>query len=217
MNNSRILTIDDLPAMMRIYDSQDNLLKVKKTVHIDEHYRKILPLYLNDNPSMIAFGAFDGDQMIAFSTLNVWDLLPHWTMGLFHTDAASINLMHDIESISMLKDYMSVYAESRSLYTGYSISTMSALSTRAWQQLQLEGTNNNLWDNDCLRYDITIEEIVAPYTGSRSYTFSSTLGILEGLNDIPLVITRWSVKNKYRLTDISKSCIKRFNKLAEHK
>lgn len=217
MNNSRMLTVDDLPEMIRVYASQDNLLKIKKTVHIDAHYRKILPLYLNDNPSMIAFGAFDGDRMIAFSTLNVWDLLPHWTMGLFHTDAASINLMHDIELISMLKDYMTVYAESRRLYTAYSISTVSALSTRAWQQLQLEGTNNSLWDNDSLRYDITIEEIIAPYIGSNSYTFSSTLGILEGLNDIPLVITRWSVKHKYRLTDISKSCIKRFNKLAEHK
>ena len=73
----RKLTIADTEQMLQVYDSQSSLLKIKKTKHIDLHYRKILPLYLANDIGVSAFGNFSDDgELMAFSTISTWAILP---------------------------------------------------------------------------------------------------------------------------------------------
>ena len=210
----RKLTERDLPEMFRVFDSQDNLLKIKKTVHLDLHYKKIMPTYTDNNPTVAAMGVFDGDRLIAFTTYNEWKNLPYWTMGLFYIDAERVNEIHRVDVAGDLKDTLAIYAASRRIYTGFSISTISALNIRAWQQLHLKNTDCSLWEGDSLRYDITIEEIVPPFSTSKNIVFGQMIGIIEGRHTVPLVISRWTLKDRYRQHNISDRCLKRINKLS---
>lgn len=210
----RKLTITDLPEIVRVYDSQDNILKIKKTTHIDLYYYRVLKLFVSGDPTMCAFGSFDGDRLIAFSTCNLWATLPYWTIGLFYTDSEYITSIHNVDITGVLKAFITSYAEARRMYTAYSISTINALGARAWQQEQIKGHSNAMWSGDAPRYSITIEEIIPPFSNSKNGTFGQMLGITEGLNTVPLVVTKWTLSNEFRNHQISKKHTKRLNKLS---
>lgn len=215
----RKLNAVDLPEILRVYDSQDNILKIKKTIHMDLHYRKAFRLFVNSDPTMVAYGIFDNDKLIAFSTCGLWSTLPYWTIGLFYIDASYITSVHNIDIAGKLKIAIAEYAESKKLYTGFSIATINAMEIRAWQQTKANLTHIDmvtpLWAGNDLRYDITIEEIIPPFAQSTHRMFGQLLGITEGRNTVPLVVTRWSLLNKHRELSISEKHIKRFNKLSD--
>ena len=211
----RKLSKQDLIQMFRVFDSQDNLLKIKKTNHIARHYKKVIPSYVDENPSSCAFGVFDNDRLIAFSTYNVWATLPYWTLGLFYTDSAYITSLHSVDSIGILKAAITEYAESKGMYTSYSIATLSALNIRVWQHSTIQHSEipNPMWNGNDMRYEAVVEEIIPPYSISKYYTFGQMLGIVEGLNSVPLVVTKWTLANKYRNHTVSEKHTKRLNKL----
>lgn len=213
---TRRLDNTDLPEILRVYNSQDNILKIKKTIHIDLHYKKSFRLYVNGDPTMGAYGVFDDNKLIAFSTYNIWTTLPYWTMGLFYIDTSYIATVHNIGIAETLKSALVEYAESNRVYTAFSIATINAAGMRAWQHSNLRDSDTitPLWAGNQLRYDITIEEIIPPFAQSKYRTFSQMLGITEGCNSVPLVVTKWSLLNKYRTLSISEKHIKRLNKLS---
>jgi len=212
----RKLTITDLPEMLRVYNSQDNILKIKKTTHIDIYYYRVLKVFASNDHTLVAFGSFDGDRLIAFSTCNIWTNLPYWTIGLFYIDAEYVSAIHSIDIAGALKSAITQYAESKKLYTGYSISTINALNIRSWQQTNLKDSNiiTPLWEDNEIRYNITVEEIILPFGHSKNRTFGQMLGITEGFNTVPLIVTRWTLVNKFRTLSVSEKHMKRLNKLA---
>lgn len=210
----RKLGQQDLAQMFRVFDSQDYLLKIEKTNNIAQYYKKMLLLFVSDNPSSCAFGVFDNDRLIAFSTYNLLATLPCWSMGLFYTDSAYITSLHNTETIGILKIALVEYAESRRIYTAFSIATLNALGIRAWQHSTAQHSMLwPMWDGTDARYEVTVEEIIPPYSSSRYSTFGQMLGIVEGMNSVPLVVTKWTLANKYRNHALSVRHTKRLDKL----
>lgn len=203
----RKLTIADTEQMLQVYDSQPSLLKIKKTKHIDLHYRKILPLYLANDIGVSAFGNFNSDgELMAFSTISTWAILPFATIGLFFANKKYIHHLHEDSIMTRLTEEMIRYAESVNITAVYAAVTLNAAVTRGRQSVNLKNsvTNTPMWDfeKDTTRYLVTVEELIKPYSASKYVNFSKMLGILETKNSVPILIRKWTLLNRYRDFDL---------------
>jgi len=203
----RKLTIADTDQMLKVYDSQSSLLKIKKTKHIDLHYRKILPLYLANDIGVSAFGNFNDDgELMAFSTISTWAILPFATIGLFFADKKYIKHLHEDSIMTRLTEAMIRYAESINITAVYAAVTLNAAVTRGRQSVNLKNklSDTPMWDfeKDTSRYVVTIEELIKPYSASKYVNFSKMFGILETKNSVPILIRKWTLLNRYRDIDV---------------
>jgi hypothetical protein len=218
----RKLISSDLEQMMRVYDSQPSLLKVKKTKHIDLHYKKILPLYLANDIGVSAFGNFDDSgNLIAFSTISTWAILPFATIGLFFVDKNYVSYIHSDEITSKLMAGMISYAESINITSIYSAVTINAAMARGAQGVNLQHKKDKqysslMWDfeTDSARYVVTVEELIKPYSASKYVNFSKMLGILETKNSVPILIRKWSLLNRYRDLDLDYNLRRRVDQVS---
>jgi hypothetical protein len=203
----RKLTSADAGEMLRVYDSQQSFLKIKKTKHIDLHYRKILPLYLSNDIGVSAFGNFDNTgNLMAFSTISTWGTHPFANIGLFFADKQYLKNLHEDKITTRLTEAIIDYAESINITSVYAAVTLNAAVARGWQSINAKNSTNNspMWDyeHNVPRYTVTIEELIKPYTASKFVSFSKMLGILETKNSVPILIRKWTLLNRYRDLDI---------------
>ncbi len=215
----RKLTSADAGEMLRVYDSQQSFLKIKKTKHIDLHYRKILPLYLSNDIGVSAFGNFDNTgNLMAFSTISTWAILPFATIGLFFVDKKYINLVHNDNITSKLMSAMIEYAESINITSVYAAVTLNAAVSRGWQGINLKNKEHTtpMWDfeTNTARYLVTVEELIKPYSSSKYVNFSKMLGILETKNSVPILIRKWTLINRYRDLDIDSALRRRVDRVS---
>ncbi len=206
----RQLTVADIPEVRRVYNSRDNLLKVKKTKHLDLYYLNTLETYIRNNSTSVCFGCFDKEKLIAFNSISQWQHLPFWTAGLQFTDKGYSDI-HSADFTSRMGQISIQYCEQRKLYTGYTVSTLSGASGRSilGNMMLKDSSVPEYYSTDIgARYMTSIEEIIPPFSFSSTLTFSNMLGILEGKIPVPIIIRKWTAKNQSRDFDISKSRIK---------
>lgn len=187
--NTRVLGLDDIPDLLKIYEHKKNISRIDKSeLDVKNFEKRFVDAMSLDKVRII--GYFENNDLTSFLLQVYANQIPAWSMTMLGTKSKS-SWNYKNNGLEYCWANAMANAEQQGIYRIYWALPQS------WARTQIRTfKTTDVW----YRYDIYVEEIVQPGNIPSWLEYHKCFG--EGVKPHPVVIKQAILKNEHRKNNI---------------